>query len=75
MTSKDRKWLAKLLFEIGSNLSIQSLPRDVVFNTLNQLEGCLIIVKELPSELLQIAINSSSYIDLLMSAQVVETHR
>lgn len=56
MALKDRKWLAKLLCETGSKLNCQSQPRNVVFNTLNQLEGCLIIIEQLSSVLLQLAL-------------------
>ncbi|GLJ25393.1 hypothetical protein SUGI_0486130 [Cryptomeria japonica] len=56
MESNDRQWFMKVLYETGSKLSTQQQPRDVVLNILNELEGCLCLVEQSPSNSLQLAL-------------------
>ncbi|GLJ48304.1 hypothetical protein SUGI_1019550 [Cryptomeria japonica] len=56
MPLKDKQWLVKVLCETGSKLSTQQPPRDVVLNILNELERCVCLVEQSPSNSLQLAL-------------------
>lgn len=51
MASKNK--LAKVLYKIGSKLGLEFISREKVLGTLIELEGCLAIVDQSPSNLLQ----------------------
>ncbi|GLJ43032.1 hypothetical protein SUGI_0893060 [Cryptomeria japonica] len=55
MGSKERNWLVEVLQEASRKLNVHQ-PKNVVFNILSELDGCLSIVEKPPSNLLQLAL-------------------
>lgn len=56
LASKDREWLARMLYDSGSKLSKPSQSKNDALAILKGVEECLILVEQSPPNQLQIAL-------------------